>query len=324
MLRPLLRLASPGARRGRLSILIFHRVLARPDPLFPEEVDAARFDAQCRWLREWFNVLPLDAAARALREGTLPPRAAAITFDDGYADNHDVALPILQRHGLAATFFVATGFLDGGRMWNDTLIESVRRAQGTELRLGDAGLDGITRLPLATPADRRAAIDRLIQACRYLAPEHRAQAVQAVARASGAALDDALMMTSEQVAALHRAGMQIGGHTVSHPILTRLPLPQARREIVDGKARLESIVQAPVTLFAYPNGRPHEDFAADHAALAQEAGFDAAVTTAWGAAHAGSDRYQLPRFTPWDRTRLRFGLRMAHNVGVRPSPARFV
>ncbi|WP_163360867.1 polysaccharide deacetylase family protein, partial [Escherichia coli] len=83
-------------------------------------------DAILGWLRSWFNVLPLDEAAQRLKDGSLPARAAALSFDDGYADNHDIALPLLQKHGLPCSFFIATGFLDGGRMWNDTLIESIR------------------------------------------------------------------------------------------------------------------------------------------------------------------------------------------------------
>ncbi|MDP1007558.1 polysaccharide deacetylase family protein, partial [Klebsiella pneumoniae] len=85
------------------------------DPLFPDEIDAARFDAILGWLRSWFNVLPLDEAAQRLKDGSLPARAAALSFDDGYADNHDIALPLLQKHGLPCSFFIATGFLDGGR-----------------------------------------------------------------------------------------------------------------------------------------------------------------------------------------------------------------
>jgi peptidoglycan/xylan/chitin deacetylase (PgdA/CDA1 family) len=159
---------SPGADRARLSILIFHRVLPKADPLFPDEVDAERFDHICAWVRQWFNVLPLPDAARRLREGSLPPRALAITFDDGYADNFDVALPILQRHGLVASFFVATGFIDGGRMWNDTLIESVRRAGVDVLRpegAAFANTDGTPMaLPLAGVAAQRQAIGALIKA----------------------------------------------------------------------------------------------------------------------------------------------------------------
>jgi peptidoglycan/xylan/chitin deacetylase (PgdA/CDA1 family) len=84
---------SPGGPRARLSVLIFHRVLPRPDPLFPGEPDAARFDWQLRLLKRWFDILPLPDAVHALREGRLPARALAITFDDGYADNCTVALP---------------------------------------------------------------------------------------------------------------------------------------------------------------------------------------------------------------------------------------
>ena len=120
------RALQPPGPRGRLHTLIFHRVLPQRDPLFPGEVTAQDFNAICRWLKAWFHVLPMDQAVQQLREGSLPSRALAISFDDGYADNHEVALPILLQHGLPATFFVATGFLDGGRMWNDTVIEAVR------------------------------------------------------------------------------------------------------------------------------------------------------------------------------------------------------
>ena len=323
-MRWLLQALSPPAARARLSILIFHRVLPAPDPLFQGEVDAAQFEAICAWLRQWCNVLPLDQACRRLQDGTLPARAAAITFDDGYADNHDIALPILRRHGLTATFFVATGFLDGGRMWNDTMFESVRRARVDVLDLSNAGVPGLGRLPVATLAERRAAIAALLSAVRYLPGPERAAAVTAVARAAAVELPDDLMMTSEQVRSLHRQGMSIGGHTVNHPILCRLPLDEARHEIATGKLRLEQITQAPVTVFAYPNGRPKEDFSAEHAALAEELGFAAAVTTAWGAAGPRSNRFQLPRFTPWDRSRWAFGLRLARNLGLRAPAARFV
>ena len=311
---------SPGAAKARLSILIFHRVLAQADPLFPDEVDAERFGHICAWVRQWFNVLPLPEAARRLREGNLPPRALAITFDDGYADNHDVALPILQRNGLVASFFVATGFIDGGRMWNDTLIESVRRARVDVLRPDGAAFvqgDGTPMvLPLADVAARRSAIDALIKACRYLPGAERDAAVAAVARASGATLPHDLMMAGAQVRALHDRGMDVGGHTVNHPILTRLPLADARQEIADGKQHLEAITGAPLRSFAYPNGRPGQDFADEHVQLVRELGFECAVTTGWGVSDVSTDAFQLRRFTPWDRSRLGFGLRMARNVGV--------
>ena len=113
-LAALIRYLSPSGTRARLSILIFHRVLPEPDPLAPELPDRVRFEQILQWLKSWLNVLPLDQAVRRLSTGTLPERAASITFDDGYADNCTVALPLLLKHGLPATFFIATGFLDGG------------------------------------------------------------------------------------------------------------------------------------------------------------------------------------------------------------------
>jgi len=82
----------------------------------------------------------------------------------------------------------------------------------------------------------------------------------------------------------------------------------------DGKAQLEQILGETVNLFAYPNGVPDQDYSAVHATMVRECGFKAAVSTAWGAASMRSDRYQLPRFTPWDRTRLRFGVRLLLNL----------
>jgi len=294
-----------------LRILIYHRVLPAPDLLLHEEVDAALFDWQMRLTKECFCVLPLDEGIDRMERGTLPPRALAITFDDGYADNVTVALPILQRYGLQATFFIATDFLDGGRMWNDSIIETFRRASGNLLDLDHLNLG---RHPIATTKERRTATDAVIAEIKYRPTDARLDIVDAIREAARASLPDDLMMSTEQVRLLHRAGMTIGGHTCSHPILTRVPDDQARAEIVEGGRILANIVGEPIALFAYPNGRPGADYDARHVRIVREAGFKAAVTTSWGAARRDSDRFQLPRFTPWDRSSGRFLLRLAHNA----------
>lgn len=282
----------------RLSILIFHRVLPQADPIFPAEVDAAQFDRLMALVARSFQVLPLGQAVQRLERGTLPPRALAITFDDGYADNHDVALPILQRHGLSACFFIATGFLDGGRMFNDTVIECVRRSPLAQVDLAAFGL-GV--LPLGTPAQRAQAIGQLLPKIKYLPPDERPAALQRLQGLLGpTALPDDLMLRSGQVQALHRAGMEIGAHTVRHPILAVLPDAQAEQEMADSRDRLQALTGAPVTLFAYPNGRPGQDYDQRHAEMARRLGFVAAVTTAVGTCRSGADPFQLPRFTPWD------------------------
>lgn len=315
-LRTLLHCLSPGGPRGRLTVLIFHRVRASPDPLFPHEPDAQAFEQQMRWVRRWFEPLPLEEAVALLQAGRLPPRALCITFDDGYADNLTVALPILQRLGLPATFFIATGFLDGGIMWNDQVIEAVRQCQVDPLALDDLGL-GVH--PVGSDEQKRAAITALIAALKYLPPDARAEKLAALVERAGARLPRSLMLTSDQLRALRRAGMGIGAHTVHHPILARVGPQEAREEIVEGAGRLEALLGEPVRLFAYPNGKPGRDYTGEHVALVRTLGFAAAFSTAWGAARTGCDPFQIPRFTPWDRTRLRYGLRLAQNLLRQPA-----
>lgn len=314
MLTGLLNALSPSGPRGRLSILIFHRVLERPDPLFADELDAHRFDAICGWLKGWFNVLPLDEAVRRMKAQSLPTRALSITFDDGYADNHDIALPILMRHGLPATFFIATGFLDGGRMWNDTIIEAVRLSKQDQMDMTGTAAHSLGVLPLTSLDDRRIAIAKLIGSVKYLPTPKRNAWCSAVAQRSGAHLPGGLMMRSDHVRALHSAGMCLGGHTVNHPILASMGPDDARDEIAAGRRQLEDIVGKRIGLFAYPNGRPDVDYGTEAVRIVRDLGFDAAVSTAWGSARNGDDYYQLPRFTPWDRTRARFGMRMVHHL----------
>jgi peptidoglycan/xylan/chitin deacetylase (PgdA/CDA1 family) len=314
MFAPLFSALSPAGPGGKLSVLIFHRVLAAPDAMFPGAIDAAGFDRICQWLSRWTRVQPLGDAVAALRERRSCGRATAITFDDGYADNHELAMPILQRHGLTASFFVATRFLDGGRMWNDSVIEAMRRAEVGSLDLRSLGLPGVETLEVSDADSRRIAAERLIQAVKYAEPAAREATVDAIAQRCRAPLPGNLMMRADQVRALRRAGMTIGAHTHSHPILARLTSDAAFDEIALGKQVLEDILGEPVRSFAYPNGKPDVDYRDEHVAQARQLGFEVAVNTSWGAARADVDPLQVPRFTPWDRSALRFGLRLAGNL----------
>jgi peptidoglycan/xylan/chitin deacetylase (PgdA/CDA1 family) len=313
VIKTLLGLQSPGGQSARLSVLIFHRVLLEPDPLFPDEMYASRFDVLCGWLASWFNVLRLDAAVMHLTDGTLPARAACITFDDGYADNHDVAMPILIRHGLTATFFIATGFLDGGRMWNDTLIESIRGYDAVSLDL--SGIDlGIHST--ATIEEKKTTIHQLIRQIKYLSIADRISATEKIAKVAQAVPPTNLMMTSKAVVAMRQSGMQIGAHTVSHPILAKLNAEQAAFEIGASRDFLENLLGERVGLFAYPNGKPGDDYVPQSIEVVRSLGFDAAVSTQWGASRGRDDLFQIRRFTPWDKTKLRFGARLVSNLRV--------
>ena len=302
---------SPAGDSGRLSILIFHRVHSAPDPLFPDEPDVARFEKIALWLKTWFNVLPLDEAIVRLQQGNLPARAAAITFDDGYADNLLCANAILRKHGLPATFFIATGFLDGGRMWNDTIIESIRGGALPEI---DGTFLGLGVLPLKSIEDKRSALARIIPAVKHLPAEQRSEMVARIAECCQAMLPNDLMLSTTQLQQLRAEGAEIGAHTITHPILAKLDDAIAKREIANSRDQLEGILGERIGLFAYPNGRLGNDYSPTHANIVKSLGFDAAVTTNWGAGTKASDLFQLPRFTPWDSSRWRFGLRLLANL----------
>lgn len=285
--------------RRKLPILIFHQVLEQPDPLRPGESCAERFGRELEWLTRLFSPLPLSEALDLQRQGNLPADAIALTFDDGYANNVTVAAPLLRKAGIRATFFIASDYLDGGAMWNDLLIEAVRHWPSAHLKVPLLELE----LPLETSNERLTAVRTLLARAKYLEAASRTQLAQQVLKEAGLA-PPRLMMSRTQVRELTMMGMEIGGHTCSHPILAALGPDQVRREITENKRVLESLTGRPLRAFAYPNGKPGSDFTRDTAAIVAEAGYEYAVTTVWGSVSPAQDRYQLPRFHPWSRSPL--------------------
>jgi peptidoglycan/xylan/chitin deacetylase (PgdA/CDA1 family) len=301
------RIAPAGKGDGRLCILNYHRVLQTANPFLETEPDIDTFHWQMELLADCFNVLPLHEAIDCLAKERMPPRAICISFDDGYRSVHDFALPILKKFALPATVFVTSGYIDGGNMWNDRIIEAVSHLPSDQLDLREIGL-GIHSLKHV--ASRKRTAKRLNQISKYLPPEARAALTRKLEELLGGDAGDGIMLTREMIVALAQQGIEIGAHTVSHPILTTLADDDARREITVAKQQLEAIIDRPVRLFAYPNGKLGTDFNERHVAMAREAGFSAAFTTVTGAATAKHDRFQLPRGRPWDSTPTRFGFRL--------------
>ena len=238
---------------ARLLVLIYHRVLPAADFMYPFDPDMADFRRQMATLREDFNVLNLGEAIEQLRRDELAPRSVAITFDDGFADNFTRALPVLKELGLPATFFIASGHLGGGCMFNDCVIEACRRAPIGTWATGTAEFGSVR---VGTDGSRRELAYSMIKRIRYLSAEHRNDCARRLLETARATPPPGIMMTHEQVRGLHAAGMNIGGHTRSHPILANLGDADAAQEINAGKADLEAIIGGPLALFAYPNGQP--------------------------------------------------------------------
>jgi peptidoglycan/xylan/chitin deacetylase (PgdA/CDA1 family) len=307
--------ASGLGSRKKLFILIFHRVLDKPDFMRPDEVDISKFFWQMELLSKYFNVLPLDVALKKWQTQSLPSRAVCITFDDGYADNYHNALPILKKFNLSAVFFIASGFLNGGRMWNDTVIEAIRNLQQMELNLSAIGLG---RFNVSDQENKYQSAMQIIQKIKHLDPETRAEHAAFIATQSHSLPDD-LMMTSEQIIQLQKNGMEIGGHTITHPILAKLDNERAWLEITGNKTFLENLLNHPIRSFAYPNGKPNQDYRPQQIPLISKAGFQAAVSTRGGVCDQTSDIWQLPRFTPWDKTPIKFMLRMINMYIKKPA-----
>ncbi|MGH8310348.1 MAG: polysaccharide deacetylase family protein, partial [Steroidobacteraceae bacterium] len=224
----------------------------------------------------------------------------------GYANNLRLAARILKERRLPATVFISTGFIGDGRMWNDTVIESLRRADGVldlcDLALGRFVLDG--------QMARRRAIETILGALKYLPGAERLARACVIAERVGEDLPGDLMMTEAEIRQIQSLDVEIGAHTVSHPILKSLDADTARHEIAASKHVLEAIARAPVTAFAYPNGRPGRDYDASHVKMVRQTGFTAAVSTSWGAADRRSDRLQVPRMLPWEKSALGFAVRL--------------
>jgi len=274
----------------------------------PSEPTADWFEQLLKMLVRNFEIISLAEAIERAREGGLSGPSLSLTFDDGYADNFEVALPLLEKYGVPATFFVASGFIDGGRMWNDSIIESFRRLDDGTVELDLAGQEAFA---LSDWDSRRLAAAATIAAWKHLPPAERQSRVDELAGRVGDLPGD-LMMTRNQLRSLSSSPQTtVGGHTRRHPILASLPDAEASAEIVGGKRDLEDWIQQELELFAYPNGRPGADFNPVHADLARSAGFRAAVSTAWGTLDSDTDLYAIPRFTPWHRNLPRFAIDIA-------------
>ena len=316
------RLVSPGGNKGKLTILTYHRVPADIDPLLSsDQVNARKFARHMQAIAECFNVLPLPEALDRMARGALPARALSITFDDGYQDNYTIALPILQSHGLKATFFVCSGYLNDGLMFNDVIVEAMRACQSSTLDLSWLGLG---QLPVGDLESKRQAAEKVLNAVKYLPFQQRESACDRLWQtAAPGQARPRLMMTDEQIRQLAGQGMTIGGHTHTHPILNRLDIDSAREDIALNRRLLGALIGHEPTVFAYPNGRPTRDYGPEHVRLLKELGYRSAVSTAWGVASKACDPYQLPRFSPWDDNPRRLVMRLFKNAltGMHPATA---
>lgn len=301
--------------RNKLSVFLFHKVPQVADTLTPEDVDIEHFNRLLDFIEEHFEVLPFETATSRLAHGRLPHGAACITFDDGYPDWLNGVARLLAARNLPATFFLTTCQFEGRPMWHERIANAIRHFPGDALSLAPVRLPSI---PVATLAEKRQALKRLEHHFKYAPPVLREHYLEYIEGLAGTALDSVPRMPAEDVRQLAAMGFEIGAHTHEHPILSLCETATAIDEIARCKEILESLGKTPVRSFAYPNGRPHVDFAFPHIRMIKAAGYAQAVTTQWGAARQETSVFQIPRFTPWGPGALYSSLQVIRNLAVLP------
>lgn len=292
---------------GGAVVLGYHRVGATGDP-FGLAVSPQRFAAQMEILARCAQPMRLSDAVGALVRGTLPKRAVVVTFDDGYRDTFETALPVLERAGVPATVFVTTGH-PGLEFWWDelarivgdsaTLAESLTIDIGGRMRFWQVRSDGGSSGALA----RRALVTSIANALRALRPIERDRAMRMVRAWTGGGCENneggyprALTVGELRHLATSRC-IEIGAHTVSHPVLTDLSPEEQCDEVVRSRSELQRLLGAPVTSFSYPHGA----HSAETRSIVAEAGFTVACGSRPDVLRRAADTFAVPRLWVGDQ-----------------------
>lgn len=297
---PWVTFATRSLSRGSLVVLCYHRIRRRNEPQWLADSlfgpDADGFERQVRWLAH--NMHPVSEAEilecfRARKP--MPDHSVLVTFDDGYRDNLEIAAPILKAHSVPALYFIPTGLITQRKTgWWDEIAWLIKSTRGGALQAAGQS----AQLPASDPAQT---IEFLNRHCKALGTGERMRTFVSelerqcgVGPMPGEAADSALM-TWEQIRLLKGYGIDVGAHTVSHPVLSRLGIEQQRQELAASKAELEKNTGRPVSSFAFPFGEK-DDFGPETKRLAQEAGFELGFSLIAGTNRIGTaDAMELNR-----------------------------
>ncbi len=308
LLRPVSVAAAWARRSPAFLVLTYHRVNDEADPFFAA-VPTKVFERHMAFIARTYRVMTIEDLAEHVQRGTVPRRALAITFDDGYQDNLTHAAPILARHRLPATIFLATGFIGTAEIpWFDRVAMAFK-VTGTDAFAAPWG----DVVALTSQSDRLVALDLTLKYLKRLPDEDLRRHVDMLLDALAVANPDGaknLMLTWDDVRALAGLGFSIGAHTVSHPILSRVPPTRAWTEILDSRTMIQSACGYRPRAFAYPNGRP-DDYTETVKHFVREAGFTCAVTTRFGVNTRHTSPWELRRGGPWESDLPTFALKLA-------------
>jgi peptidoglycan/xylan/chitin deacetylase (PgdA/CDA1 family) len=292
-------------KSGFLRVLTYHRIdePARRPWLDPGLISASPtdFDAQMAYLAAHYQVIAVSdilAVIQSRNYKNLPPRAALVTFDDGYYDFEEQAWPILKRHKIPATLFVPTAYPDHPEQtfWWDNLYQAIRNTSHTEIPNTPIGA-----LSLSNAAFRNQAYQRLKNYMKTLQHAEAVAAVKDFCSALGVQPASNCIMSWDALRRLSQEGLTLGAHTRTHPLVNRISLEQARAEAVGSLEDLRNRIGAALPIFAYPSG----EFSDDVVNMLAREGFSLAFTTKRGINHiAHMNPLRIQRINVGGRTTL--------------------
>lgn len=297
-------------RQPTVQILAYHRVNDDGDPFFPA-IPVSFFEQQMEYIAEKYTVCTLDDVVRELPRGNVPKNAMVITFDDGYKDNYVYAFPILKRLKLPAIIFLATDPIDSRRcLWHDRVFSAFRETGVPVLENFCDGRD----YPLGTVAQKCTALNTVVRFLWSLEDGAMTAEIDRLREKLGLVEEpdgDSLMLNWEEIREMSMHGIAFGSHTITHPILSKVPPERAKREVEESKKVIEANINLPVRHFAYPVGR-REDLSMPAKTMLRNAGYESAVTSMFGSNSSEQDRFELRRATPWDQDIDSFALRLSY------------
>jgi len=321
--------------RPRAVILVYHRVAEPECDPFSLAVTPQHFAEHLRVVRDRYVPVRLRELVTAAKSGRVPHRAVAVTFDDGYADNHHAAKPLLEIEEVPATVFVVASAIDSREeFWWDRLDRLVLHSgplpAHLSLALGGGSVDwdirdsgddsvhphadrGWSTRAETDPSTRHRIFRELWSLLQPLSEELREGAMRDLERQLGGGFGPRvgnLPLSSAALVELSRGQtIEIGAHGWTHSRLADLPPAARRREIGDARRRLEELTGCPVTSFAYPYGTP-QDYGSDTPRIVAEMGFDCACANVSGWIVAGVDCFEAPRLRVFDWSGEEFASRL--------------
>ena len=262
--------------KSQVAILMYHHVSSESPPWLPGAVASNDFEREIAHLCKVTRIVPLDWLVNQLYQGKdIPSKAVCITFDDGYKDNYTTAYHILRKYNAPATIFLTPGYIESSKtFWDCKIRFAVWNTSITQLEV-----EGFGYYYLKSPKDRLKSMAKIITGLMKLPEREKNRSIEKLLQALDVVIPskfgEKFMLTWNDISDMSENGISFGAHTVTHPILTKLSIEEAREEIVRSKKDIEKRVGAPCTLFAYPNG----DFNTEIIELVKKSGFKGAVTT---------------------------------------------